>query len=365
MIKIPATLEGLPAIEETIAAGHQRQRHADLLPRPPRRGDRGVPHGPRAARRRAAATSSTVSVGGVVLREPGRHRDRPAPPRRLSRCAGKAAVANAKLAYAAVPASASPVPRWDALAAQGAQLQRPLWASTSTKNPAYSADALRRRADRAATRSTRSRRRRSTRCTTATANLRGRHGRPRTSTSARQVMADLAAAGVDFDDVTATLEREGVDSFAAVVHRRVRHPREAPRRSHRLTGGGASVEGGPRLHPRRPRRRRWCRPVQSPVASSGVRRGLGRVQREAVPGSLRILDGLFGLFDNRVLGLLCELDIPEHLDVAAHRRRAGGGHGRAGGVTRTAAAVQRRAGLPRTRPEGPLPRQRGDGHAPA
>ena len=32
---------------------------------------------------------------------------------------------------------------------------------------------------------------------------------------ARQVMADLAAAGVDFDDVTATLEREGVDSFAA------------------------------------------------------------------------------------------------------------------------------------------------------
>ena len=44
-----------------------------------------------------------------------------------------------------------------------------------------------------------------------------------------------------------------------------------------------------------------------------VRRGLGRVQREAVPGSLRILDGLFGLFDNRVLGLLCELDIPEHL----------------------------------------------------
>ena len=34
MIKIPATLEGIPAIEETIAAGHQRQRHADLLPSP-------------------------------------------------------------------------------------------------------------------------------------------------------------------------------------------------------------------------------------------------------------------------------------------------------------------------------------------
>ena len=35
---------------------------------------------------------------------------------------------------------------------------------------------------------------------------------------AEQVMADLQAAGVDFDDVTATLEREGVDSFAASFH---------------------------------------------------------------------------------------------------------------------------------------------------
>ena len=36
MIKIPATLEGIPAIEETIAAGHHRQRHPDLLARPSR-----------------------------------------------------------------------------------------------------------------------------------------------------------------------------------------------------------------------------------------------------------------------------------------------------------------------------------------
>lgn len=58
-------------------------------------------------------------------------------------------------------------------------------------------------------------------------------------------------------------------------------------------------------------------PVVPPGAvTRGVlrfRRGLERVQREAVPGSLRVLDGLFGLFDNRVLGLLCELDVPEHL----------------------------------------------------
>ena len=50
--------------------------------------------------------------------------------------AGKVAVANAKLAYKAFQEIFSG-PRWDALAAQGAQVQRPLWASTSTKNPAY------------------------------------------------------------------------------------------------------------------------------------------------------------------------------------------------------------------------------------
>ena len=46
-----------------------------------------------------------------------------------------------------------------------------------------------------------------------------------------------------------------------------------------------------------------------------VRRGLGLAHRAAVPGAMRVLDGLFGLFDNRVLGLLCELDVPEHLAV--------------------------------------------------
>jgi transaldolase/glucose-6-phosphate isomerase len=50
---------------------------------------------------------------------------------------GKAAVANAKVAYESFQRIFSG-PRWDALAAKGANVQRPLWASTSTKNPAYS-----------------------------------------------------------------------------------------------------------------------------------------------------------------------------------------------------------------------------------
>jgi transaldolase len=56
--------------------------------------------------------------------------------RRLSALKGRIAVANAKLAYTLFRETSSG-PRWEALAARGARLQRPLWASTSTKNPAY------------------------------------------------------------------------------------------------------------------------------------------------------------------------------------------------------------------------------------
>jgi transaldolase len=78
-------------------------------------------------------------------------------------------------------------PRWEALAAKGARVQRPLWASTSTKNPAAFAD----------------------------------HG-----TVARTIDADGAAkaaaahlqeltdVGIDLEDVAVTLERDGVASFA-------------------------------------------------------------------------------------------------------------------------------------------------------
>ena len=54
----------------------------------------------------------------------------------LAPLAGKAAIANAKLAYKLFQESIAS-PRWKALVAKGATVQRPLWASTSTKNPAY------------------------------------------------------------------------------------------------------------------------------------------------------------------------------------------------------------------------------------
>ena len=64
---------------------------------------------------------------------------------------GKAAVAQAKLAYRLFQDRFSG-PRWEALAARGATLQRPLWASTSTKNPNYPDLLVRRAAHRRPTR---------------------------------------------------------------------------------------------------------------------------------------------------------------------------------------------------------------------
>ena len=80
-------------------------------------------------------------VGRVVLRQPGRHRDRQAAgqdraPRTRKALRGKAAIANARLAYEAYE-EVFASPRWQALAEAGARPQRPLWASTGVKDPAY------------------------------------------------------------------------------------------------------------------------------------------------------------------------------------------------------------------------------------
>src|SRR5436305_703403 len=55
-------------------------------------------------------------------------------------------------------------------------------------------------------------------------------------------------------------------------------------------------------------------PPQLTTAVLAVRRWLGRAHRRMAPGQVRILEGLFGLFDNRVLGLLVELGIADLLD---------------------------------------------------
>jgi transaldolase len=209
MIKIPATLEGIPAIEETIAAGisvnvtliFSLDRHEKVIEAYLRRLERLVEHG--------GDPSTVASVASFFVSRVDTETDRRLP--EDSPLRGKAAVANAKLAYALFRERFSG-PRWDALAAKGARLQRPLWASTSTKNPAYSPTLY---VDELIGPDTVN-----TLAPASIEALQRGEGHQEADTvsrdvdAARQVMADLAAAGVDIDDVTATLEREGVDSFA-------------------------------------------------------------------------------------------------------------------------------------------------------
>ncbi len=210
MIKIPATLEGIPAIEETIAAGitvnvtliFSLDRHAKVIEAYLTGLERLVASG--------GDPSTVASVASFFVSRVDTETDRRLP--EGSPLRGKAAVANAKLAYELFRERFSG-PRWDALAAKGARLQRPLWASTSTKNPAYSPtlyvdeligpDTVNTLAP--ASIEALQRGEGNQRANTVTEDVAGAH----------QVMADLAAAGVDIDDVTDTLEREGVDSFAA------------------------------------------------------------------------------------------------------------------------------------------------------
>jgi transaldolase len=148
MIKIPGTREGLPAVEETIASGvpvnvtliFSVLRYADVAGAYMKGLERLLAAGgdPRKVASVASFFVSRVDTAvdpmlmSVVHRWPGSPKAETA----LS-LLGKVAVANARLAYGRF-GELSGTPRWKALAAKGGRKQRPLWASTGTKNPRYS-----------------------------------------------------------------------------------------------------------------------------------------------------------------------------------------------------------------------------------
>jgi transaldolase len=147
LVKIPATLEGLPAIEAMIAEG--RSINVTLIFSLERY--RGVVEAYLSGLEKLVAEggdpSKVASVASFFVSRVDTEVDR-----RLEEIAkeqpgsargtlalelrGEAAVAQARLAYKAFEELFSG-PRWEALESRGARLQRPLWASTSTKNPAY------------------------------------------------------------------------------------------------------------------------------------------------------------------------------------------------------------------------------------
>jgi transaldolase len=124
---------------------------------------------------------------------------------------GQAAVANARLAYQAF-SELSSSERWQRLAQLGARPQRPLWASTGVKNPAYPDTMY--VTDLAAPGTVNT-------MPGATLEAFADHGQPAGDTisgsydDAVRLLGDLKAAGIDFDDVTDQLEREGLAKFEA------------------------------------------------------------------------------------------------------------------------------------------------------
>ena len=208
-IKIPATREGLPAITATLAAGisvnvtliFSLERY-DLVMEAFLAGLEGA----------VAAGHDLSAIGSVAsffVSRVDTEIDKRLPADSPLR--GKAAIANARLAYQhyeAVFAS----DRWKALAAAGAKPQRPLWASTGVKDPSY--DDTQYVIELAAP---------GTVNTMPEATLKAveDHGVVRGDqvtgfyAEAQGVLDDLKAAGIDYAEVVELLEKEGVEKFEA------------------------------------------------------------------------------------------------------------------------------------------------------
>jgi transaldolase len=209
-VKIPATKEGLPAIEEMIASGRSinvtlifsLERHREVMEAYVRGLERLVEAGgdPSGVSSVASFFVSRVDTeADKRLDELGGHDE----------LKGRLAVANAKLAYQNWRQVFSGE-RWDLLAARGATKQWCLWASTSTKNPDYSDVLYVESLIGAETVNT---------MPEETIQAFQDHGRveltlERDVEEAHRLLTELEAAGIDYDDVTLTLEREGVQKFA-------------------------------------------------------------------------------------------------------------------------------------------------------
>jgi transaldolase len=210
LIKIPATPEGLSAIEETIAAGipvnvtliFSLERHREVAEAYVRGLQRLVEGGGDPSKIASVASffvSRVDTEADKRLDEVGGHDE----------LKGTLAIANAKLAYVTYQEVFSGA-EWDKLAAAGATPQRCLWASTSTKNPEYRDVIYVEELIGPDTVNTMPR---------DTVEAVQDHGNvertlDRDVDGARRVLEAFAEAGIDYDDVVQTLEREGVEKFA-------------------------------------------------------------------------------------------------------------------------------------------------------
>lgn len=209
MVKIPATEAGVGAIRDTIAAGRNvnvtlifsLDRYAVVMD--------AYLTGLEALVADGGDPSRVQSVGSFFISRVDTEVDKRLAALGRDDLQGRAAVAQGKLAYALFQETFAG-PRWEALAAAGANVQRPLWASTSTKNPTLP-DTL--YVDTLVGPDT------VNTMPEATIEAFDEHGTvARTADAgvdeAHSTWAALAEAGVDLDDVARVLEIEGVAAFA-------------------------------------------------------------------------------------------------------------------------------------------------------
>ena len=210
-VKIPATRPGLPAIEDMIAKGKSinvtlifsLRRYVEVAEAYIRGLERLVAGG--------GDPTVVASVASFFVSRVDTETDR-----RLDEIGGhdelkgKLGIANARLAYERYEQLFSGE-RWEFLAGKGASPQRCLWASTSTKNPAYRDTMYVEELIGPMTVNT---------MPPETIQAFQDHGKvvrdtvKRDLDGARKLLDDLAKAGVDYEDVVETLEREGVEKFA-------------------------------------------------------------------------------------------------------------------------------------------------------
>ncbi|GII21703.1 transaldolase [Planosporangium mesophilum] len=213
-IKIPATLEGLPAITAVLGQGisvnvtliFSLERYQQVM--------EAFLAGMEQAKANGHDLSKIGSVASFFVSRVDSEFDK-----RLDKIGtpearalkGKAAIANARLAYQRYE-KVFGTDRWQALADAGARPQRPLWASTSTKNPEYRDVMYVEELIAPGVVNT---------MPEPTIHAFADHGEVRGDTitpyydEAKKVLDDIAALGIDYDDVVDVLEREGVEKFAA------------------------------------------------------------------------------------------------------------------------------------------------------
>jgi transaldolase len=210
-VKIPATVAGLPAIEDCIAKGRSINitlifslaRYAAVAEAYLRGLERLVASGGDAAK--------VASVASFFVSRVDTETDRRLEELGNKQLQGKLGIANARLAYRHFQETFSGS-RWEALAGKGASKQKPLWASTSTKNPAYRDVMYVEELIGPDTVNT---------MPPETIEAFRDHGDVRGDTllegvdEAKRLLEQLREAGVDYDEVVETLEVEGVRKFTA------------------------------------------------------------------------------------------------------------------------------------------------------